>query len=208
MTLFVGIAGGTGSGKTTLARSLVSALPAGSVELLCHDSYYRDQSHLTPDERARVNFDHPATLETALMVEHLRALRDGRAIDEPMYDFAEHRRAKETRRVEPRPVVVVEGILILHEVELRAELDMKVFVDTDADERVLRRVERDTRERGRTVASVTAQYRETVRPMHAQYVEPSKRHADLIVPETSDMMRVAIEVLLARLREHLGVVGR
>lgn len=202
--LFVGIAGGTGSGKTTLAERVVGALPADSVALLSHDSYYRDQSHLTPAERDRVNFDHPETLETSLLVEHLAELRAGRAIDQPAYDFAEHRRATARRRVEPKRVVIVEGILILHEPALRRALDIKVFVDTDADERVLRRVERDTRERGRTVASVTAQYRETVRPMHAQFVEPSKRHADLIVPETGDMMKVATEVLLARLREHLA----
>lgn len=204
MTLFVGIAGGTGSGKTTLARSLVSALPPASVDLISHDSYYRDQSHLSPSERERVNFDHPSTLETPLLVQHLRELREGRVIEQPIYDFAEHRRAPQTRRVEPRRVIVVEGILILHEAALSSELDMKVFVDTDADERLLRRIDRDTKERGRTVESITAQYRETVRPMHAQYVEPSKRYADLLVPETNDMMRVAIQVLLARLREHLA----
>ncbi|MCC6643959.1 MAG: uridine kinase [Polyangiaceae bacterium] len=202
--LFVGIAGGTGSGKTTLAERVTGALPPGSVALLSHDSYYRDQSHLPPEERDRVNFDHPETLETSLLVEHLAALRAGRAIEQPAYDFAAHRRVPAHRRVEPRPVIVVEGILILHEPALRRALDIRVFVDTDADERVLRRVERDTRERGRTVASVTAQYRETVRPMHAQFVEPSKRHADLIVPETSDRMKVATEVLLSRLREHLA----
>ncbi len=202
--LFVGIAGGTGSGKTTLAARVVGALPPDSVALLSHDSYYRDQSHLSPAERDRLNFDHPDTLETTLLVEHLGELRAGRAIEQPAYDFAEHRRHAARRRVEPRRVVIVEGILILHEPSLRRALDIKVFVDTDADERVLRRVERDTRERGRTVESVTAQYRETVRPMHAQFVEPSKRHADLIIPETFDMMKVATEVLLARLREHLA----
>ncbi len=196
--LVVGIAGGTGSGKTTVAHKLAAAMPAGRCVSIEHDAYYYDQSHLPPDERANVNYDHPASLESSLLAEHLRQLRAGRAIDVPLYDFATHSRRKETRHVEPAPVVIVEGILVFVEAGLRDLMDIKIFVDTDADIRLMRRIRRDLEHRGRSFESVRHQYYATVRPMHIEHVEPSKRWADLIVPEGGDN-KVALEVLLGQL---------
>jgi uridine kinase len=197
MSLVVGIAGGTGSGKTTVAHKLAASMPGRCVTLE-HDAYYRDQSHLTPAERAHINYDHPASLESTLLAEHLRALRAGHAVDVPIYDYANHARSKETRRVEPARVIIVEGILVFTEAALREQMDVKIFVDTDADIRLMRRIRRDLEHRGRTFASVRDQYYATVRPMHLEYVEPSKRWADLIVPEGGDN-RVALDVLLGQL---------
>jgi uridine kinase len=194
----VGIAGGTGSGKTTVAHKLASAMPPGRCITLEHDAYYRDQGHLPPDERARINYDHPASLESGLLVEHLRALRDGRSVEVPIYDFATHTRSKDTRAVAPARVVIVEGILVFTEPALREQMDLKIFVDTDADIRLMRRIRRDLEQRGRTFPSVRDQYYATVRPMHIEYVEPTKRWADLIVPEGGDN-RVALDVLLGQL---------
>ena len=194
----VGVAGGTGSGKTTVARRIGEAA-AGGVSVLEHDAYYLDRPDLTYEARCQLNFDHPDSLETSLLVEHVRALRAGRAIEMPIYDFKQHRRDSATRRVEPRPVVVVEGILLFVEPELRAELDLKLFVDTDADIRIFRRIRRDMEQRGRTFESVRDQYYRTVRPMHLQFVEPSKRWADLIIPEGGNN-RVALDLILAKLR--------
>jgi uridine kinase len=194
----IGVAGGTGSGKSTVANKLAAALPDGVGCVIEYDSYYRDLGHLPPAERAAVNFDHPDALESELLAEHIAALRRGEAIDVPVYDFVDHVRSAESRRVEPCPIVVVEGILTLSNPRIREHLDLKIFVDTDADIRVLRRIRRDIEHRGRTFHAVREQYYETVRPMHLELVEPSKRFADLIVPEGGDN-HVAIGVIVARL---------
>ncbi len=201
----MGVAGGSGSGKTTIARAIVEALPTGSCALLEHDCYYKDLRDLTAEQRARVNFDHPDSLDNELFAAHLDDLREHRAIDKPQYDFATHTRAEQSLRVEPAPLIVVEGILVLADPALRARMDVKVFVDTDADIRVMRRIRRDLEQRGRTFNQVRAQYYETVRPMHLAFVEPSKRYADLIVPE-GGQNRVALEMIGARLRAHLREV--
>jgi uridine kinase len=197
----LGIAGGTGSGKTTIARALQEAL-APSAVLIDHDAYYRDNAELSFEQRTQINYDHPDALETDLLIRHLRALRSGEAIDKPIYDYAAHARAAETNRVEPAPVVIVEGILTLAIPDLRRELDVKVFVDTDADIRLMRRIRRDLEQRGRSFASIRAQYYETVRPMHLAFVEPSKRFADLIVPEGGEN-RIAVDLLVGRIRHFL-----
>jgi uridine kinase len=194
----VGIAGGTGSGKTTVAHKLASAMPAGRCVTIEHDAYYRDQSHLSPEERATINYDHPASLESPLLATHLRELRGGRAVEVPIYDFANHTRRAETRAVAPARVIVVEGILVFSEPALREQMDIRIFVDTDADIRLMRRIRRDLEHRGRTFQSVRDQYYATVRPMHLEYVEPSKRWADLIIPEGGDN-RVALDIVLGRL---------
>ncbi len=183
--LVVGIAGGTGSGKTTVAHKLAAAMPGGRCALIEHDAYYRDQAHLAPTERARTNYDHPSSLESELLVAHLRALRDGQAVDVPIYDFAAHTRAPGSRRVEPSAVIIVEGILVFTEPALREQMDIKIFVDTDADIRLMRRIRRDLEHRGRTFQSIRDQYYATVRPMHIEHVEPTKRWADLIVPKAA-----------------------
>ena len=196
--LIVGVAGGTGSGKTTVAHKLAHAMPAGRCVTIEHDAYYIDQGHLPPEERALINYDHPGSLESSLLAEHLRELRAGRAVDVPIYDFATHTRRTERRHVAPAPVVIVEGILVFVEAALRDQMDIKIFVDTDADIRLMRRIRRDLEQRGRSFESVRAQYYATVRPMHIEHVEPSKRWADLIVPEGGDN-KVALEVLLGQL---------
>lgn len=196
--VFIGIAGGTGSGKSTIAKNLAEGLPAGSAQIVDHDAYYKDLAHLPFEERVMVNFDHPDSLETSLLVRQLDALREGRGIDVPLYDFATHTRRKETRRVEPTPLIIVEGILVFVEEELRKRLDVKIFVDTDADIRVMRRIRRDLEHRGRSFQSIRDQYYKTVRPMHLQFVEPSKRWADVIVPEGGNN-RVALDLLVGKL---------
>lgn len=178
----LGIAGGSGSGKTTITKAVVERL-GGDVDILQHDAYYLHRPELPLEDRAQLNYDHPDSLETTLMVEHLCALLDGRPADVPQYDFSQHLRRTETRRVYPAPIIVVEGILVLSEPNLRRHMDLTVFVDTDADLRLTRRLQRDVNERGRTVDSVLAQWERTVRPMYLAFVEPSKRHADLIVQE-------------------------
>jgi uridine kinase len=196
--LIVGIAGGTGSGKSTVANKLAAAMPPGRCVIVDHDSYYRDQSHLSFEERTQVNYDHPASLESSLLAEHLTALRAGRAVDVPIYDFTNHTRKRESRHVEAAPVIIVEGILVFVEAALRDQMDVKIFVDTDPDIRLMRRIRRDLEQRGRSFQSVRDQYYATVRPMHIEHVEPTKRWADLIVPEGGDN-RVALDVLLGRL---------
>jgi len=198
----IGIAGGTGSGKTTVANAIVTRVGAERIAILSHDSYYRDFVDLPKDILDRQNFDHPDSLESELLVRHLKALKQGMVVETPIYDFKVHRRASETRRVEPRKVILVDGILIYAEPELRKIFDVKIYVDTDADIRLIRRLKRDIAERGRTVESVVKQYESTVRPMHLEFVEPSKRYADLIVPEGGENM-VALDFLFARLRELL-----
>ncbi|HEX2799248.1 MAG TPA: uridine kinase [Thermoanaerobaculia bacterium] len=203
MTPFlIGIAGGTGSGKTTVANAIVKRVGEERIAILSHDSYYRDFVDLPKDILDRQNFDHPDSLESELLVRHLKALKQGMVVETPIYDFKLHRRAAESRRVEPRKVILVDGILIYAEPELRKLFDVKIYVDTDADIRLIRRLKRDIAERGRTVESVVAQYESTVRPMHMEFVEPSKRYADLIVPEGGENM-VALDFLFARLRELL-----
>jgi uridine kinase len=194
----IGIAGGTGSGKTTVAHAIVKRVGEERIAFLSHDAYYRDYDDLPKDILAGKNFDHPDSLETDLLVRHLRALRQGLVVEMPVYDFRVHRRAPETRRVEPRKVILVDGILIYVEAELRKLFDVKIFVDTDADIRLIRRIKRDIAERGRSLESVVAQYESTVRPMHLEFVEPSKRYADLIIPEGGENA-VALEFLFARL---------
>lgn len=196
--LVVGIAGGTGSGKTTVAHKLAAAMPNGRCVTIEHDAYYRDQAHLSPEDRAETNYDHPDSLESDLLAKHLRELRAGRAVELPIYDFATHTRRKDTRRVEPARVIIVEGILVFTELRLRELMDIKIFVDTDADIRLIRRIRRDLEQRGRTFQSVRDQYYATVRPMHIEHVEPSKRWADLIVPEGGDN-KVALDVILGQL---------
>jgi uridine kinase len=195
--LIVGIAGGTGSGKSTVANKLAAAMPVGRCVIIDHDAYYRDQQHLSFEDRAQQNYDHPAALETPLLVEQLIALRAGKSVDVPIYDFTQHTRRREVRRVDPAPVIIVEGILVFVEAALREQMDIKIFVDTDADIRLMRRIRRDIEQRGRSFQSVRDQYYATVRPMHIEHVEPTKRWADLIVPEGGDN-RVALDVLLGR----------
>ncbi len=204
MTPFlIGIAGGTGSGKTTVANAIVKRVGEERIAILSHDSYYRDFVDLPKDIFERQNFDHPDSLESELFVRHLKALKQGMVVETPIYDFKVHRRAAETRRVEPRKVILVDGILIYAEPELRKLFDVKIYVDTDADIRLIRRLKRDIAERGRSVESVVTQYESTVRPMHMEFVEPSKRYADLIIPEGGENT-VALDFLFARLRELLG----
>ena len=197
--LFIGLAGGSGSGKTTVAEEVVDRLE-GRVAVLHHDAYYRNRTDLTFEERTRVNYDHPSSLETELLVKHLETLRGGLAVDHPVYDFSKHLRSPESLRIEPAPVVIVEGILVLAEPELRSQLDLKIFVDTDPDLRLARRLERDIAERGRSVDSVIKQYFTTVRPMHIEFVEPSRRYSDLIIPEGYNPAAVATVVELIRSR--------
>jgi len=198
--LVIGIAGGTGSGKTTVARHIAAALPTDQVILIEHDWYYRDRPDLTDEARCQLNYDHPDALETELCVEHLRMLREGRAVEAPSYDFKAHRRRAERHRVEPARVIVVEGILVFVDEKLRAQLDVKIYVDTDADIRAFRRIRRDIEQRGRTFDSIREQYYRTVRPMHLQFVEPSRRWADVIIPEGGENS-VGIELIVARVRQ-------
>jgi uridine kinase len=181
--LIIGVAGGTGSGKTTVSQHIVDNIGADQVTLLHHDSYYKDQTYLSPRERATVNYDHPDSLDNALLYQHLQDLKAGRPVEVPCYDFKIDSRRPETIRVEPKPVIVVEGILIFSDENLRRIMNLKIFVDTDADIRFIRRLRRDVAERGRTVESVIDQYLNTVRLMHLEFVEPAKRYADLIIPE-------------------------
>jgi uridine kinase len=201
--LTVGIAGGTGSGKTTFARALRAALPPGSVALIDHDAYYRDLSHLDPAARAAVNFDDPASLESELLASHLDALSEGRSIQKPTYDFAQHVRRTATETVEAAPVILVEGILVLAAPELRSRFDLRLFVDAPTDVRLLRRIRRDIVERGRTIDGIAQQYLGSVRSMHDAFVAPSRSFADLVVPGDGDFgaaLRIASDALLHRLR--------
>jgi len=199
--VIIGIAGGTGSGKTTVARAIYDRVGRDRIEWIAHDSYYRNFDALTAAERAQINFDHPDSLETELLVRHLDVLAKGSSVDIPLYDFATHSRKTQTQRIEARRVIIVEGILVLAEPELRKRIDIKLFVDTPADIRFVRRLMRDIQSRGRSLDSVVQQYMTTVRPMHEEFVEPSKRYADLIIPEGGEN-QVALDAIISRV-EHL-----
>lgn len=192
--LIIGIAGGTGSGKTTVVNKIINSLPAGEVAVIPQDSYYKDSSHIPPEERSKINFDEPASIEWTLLVEHLKMLKEGKAVPMPTYSYMTCTRQEETIRVEPRDVVIVEGILVLNDPVLRSMMDVKVFVDADADDRLIRVIARDCIERGRTPQMVIDRYQGVLKPMHSMYIEPSKRFADLIVPQGGNNI-VAINLL-------------
>lgn len=198
-TVAIGVAGGTGSGKTSFARAIADRVGPRQVLLLSQDAYYHDPSKLPFEERVRINYDHPDAFDTDLLVEHLDALKNGRGVPKLAYDYVRHQRVTSEASLGPRPVVILEGILVLEDERVRERLDIKLFIDTDADVRLLRRLKRDIRQRGRTLETVTKQYLDSVRPMHLAFVEPSKRHADLIVPEGAQN-RVARELVVTRLR--------
>ncbi len=202
-TILIGIAGGTGSGKTTLADKLVDNFGKNEVSILRHDNYYKRHDEMCYEERSKLNYDHPDAFDTDLLCEHLLLLKEGKSIEMPVYDYSIHNRSDETILVEPAPVIVLEGILIFSDSELCNLMDIKVFVDTDADVRILRRIVRDVKERGRSLDSVISQYLTTVKPMHEQFVEPSKRRADIIIPEGGENV-VALDMLIQRVRKHLS----
>ena len=201
--MIIGICGGTGSGKTTVANRILDSVSAREVAFLQQDSYYRDLDQMPRDIRQKVNFDHPDAIDNDLLVEHVRALKSGAAVELPIYDFKHHVRLSETRRMEPKLITIIEGILVFAEPRLLAEMDIKVFVDTPDDIRFIRRLRRDVAERGRTVESVIEQYLVTVRPMHMQFVEPSKRYADVIIPEGGHNL-VSIGLISGRIRERIA----
>ncbi len=206
--VIIGIAGGSGSGKTTVALRVREASPGKTIRIVHHDAYYLDNSHLSPAERAAINYDHPNAFETTLLVEHLRCLRRGEPVDVPQYDYATHCRQQQTRRIDPADIVFIEGILVLENEQLRNLLDIRLYVDVDADERLIRRLRRDTSERGRSVESVLEQYLRVVRPMHLQFCAPSKRYAHIIIPEGGHN-QVAIDLIATKIadiaREHNGL---
>ena len=199
--LVIGIAGGTGSGKTTLMKNIIARF-GDVVTVLSHDNYYKRRDELTYEQRCLINYDEPAALETDLMARHLEELRRGNAIECPVYDFTQHNRSNETVRIVPKKVIIVEGILIFEDQPLRDLMDIKIFVDTDADVRLCRRIKRDVNKRGRTLESVLTQYQQTVKPMHEKYVEPSKKFADIVVPEGGKNI-VALDMIMLRIQRHL-----
>lgn len=199
--LVIGIAGGTGSGKTTLMKNIVERFK-DRVTVISHDSYYKRHDELSYEERTKLNYDEPNALDTSLLAYHLDQLRHGKAVECPVYDFTQHNRSNETMHIEPRPVIIVEGILIFENEPLRELMDIRIFVDTDADIRLCRRVKRDVNKRGRSLESVLTQYQETVKPMHEKYVEPSKKYANLVVPEGGKNL-VALDMIIGRIQRHL-----
>ena len=202
-TILIGIAGGSGSGKTTLADKLVDCFGSDEVSIIRHDNYYRRHDDLPYEERAKLNYDHPDAFDTALLCEHIRLLKEGHSIEMPVYDYSQHNRSDQVIVVHPAPVLILEGIMIFAENSLCDLMDIKVFVDTDADVRILRRILRDVKERGRSLDSVISQYLLTVKPMHDQFVEPSKRRADVIIPD-GGYNKVALEMLVQRIRSQLS----
>lgn len=200
--LVIGIAGGTGSGKTTVVRKIQEQFPKGEVAVLSHDSYYLDNGHLSLEERGTKNFDHPDSIEFELMVDHVKKLKGGKLIDEPVYSFISCTRAEETKKVEPKAVLIIEGILCLTNKALRDLMDIKVFVDCDSDLRLSRVIQRDMKERGRNVKQVLKRYENTVRPSHLQFIEPTKRFADIIIPQ-GGMNLVAIQILTNHINQTL-----
>ncbi|MFC1542965.1 uridine kinase [Candidatus Neomarinimicrobiota bacterium] len=199
----IGVAGGTGSGKTTVSQKIIAQVGPEKVTYIQHDSYYKDHSHLSPEVREHVNYDHPNELETNLLVKHILSLKAGDPADIPIYDFSTHTRNAETVRAKPRPVILIEGILILVDKELRDLMDIKAFVDTDADTRFIRRLMRDIHERGRPIESVIQQYQATVKPMHQEFVEPSKRFADIIIPE-GGFNEVGVDMFVTKIQSLLS----
>ncbi|EFM38270.1 uridine kinase [[Eubacterium] yurii subsp. margaretiae ATCC 43715] len=200
--ILIGITGGTGSGKTTVAEAIHSAFEGNSITMIMQDSYYKDQSHITFEERLKTNYDHPHSIDMEHLIRDLKSLMSGKSIDMPVYDFAEHTRKSETVHIVPTDIIIVEGILVLDDKNLRDLLDIKIYVDTDADIRILRRMQRDINERGRSMESVINQYLNVVRPMHEQFTEPTKRYADIIIPE-GGRNRVAIDVIIRSIKEYL-----
>lgn len=198
--ILIGIAGGTGSGKSTVTNEIYKNITESNIAIIEQDSYYKSQDHLSYDERVKTNYDHPFAFDNSLLVCHLKKLLDGKSIDKPIYDFEIHNRKEETIKVEPRDIIILEGILILSEEEIRELLDIKIYVDTDADVRVIRRILRDIKERGRSLDSIILQYINTVRPAHLQFVEQSKRYADIVIPEGGHN-KVAIDIILAKINE-------
>ena len=202
-TIFIGIAGGTGSGKTTLADRLVDSFGRDEVSIIRHDNYYKRHDEMTYEERCKLNYDHPDAFDNDLLREHLLQLKEGKTVEVPVYDYTIHNRSNEVEKVVSAPVIVLEGILIFQEPMISELMDIKVFVDTDADVRILRRIQRDVEERGRSLQSVISQYLTTVKPMHEQFVEPSKRKADIIIPEGGEN-KVALDMLIQRVKKHLS----
>ena len=200
--LIIGIAGGSGSGKTTVVKKLIRALPNSSVSVISQDSYYRDNGFLSPEEKKKINFDHPNSIEFELLIKHLDQLRQGNNIDMPIYDYVTCARSSETAEVTPTRVIIVEGILVLTNSELRERMDIKIFVDTDSDERLMRIIRRDIEERGRTFIDVLKHYETFVKPMHMQFIDPTKRFADIIIPE-GGANQVAIDIVASRIRMYL-----
>ena len=201
-SVLIGIAGGTGSGKSTVAKEIFKFIDKDDVTVIEQDSYYKDQSHLSFEERIKTNYDHPLAFDNALLIQHLKDLMSGKPIEKPIYDFERHNRKKETQLVKPKKIIILEGILILAEKEIRDLLDIKLFVDTDSDVRLIRRILRDIKERGRTLDSVILQYLDTVRPAHLQFVEQTKRYADIIIPE-GGYNKVAIDLIVSKINSIL-----
>jgi len=197
--VIIGICGGTGSGKTTVAREILSALPQKNVSIIHQDAYYKLQSNKTFDERTETNYDHPFAFDTDLLLEHLAGLTNGQDIDMPIYDFANHNRCEDTTKIHAREIIILEGILILEDQRLRDMMDIKIFVDTDTDVRIIRRITRDINERGRSLESVIEQYLATVKPAHEQFIEPSKKYADIIIPE-GGFNTVAIDIMVGKIK--------
>jgi uridine kinase len=200
--MIIGICGGTGSGKTTIARKIIETVGSDKVALITQDSYYRNLADMPLDERHQVNFDHPDSIDSEMLANHLKRLKLGQPIEMPIYDFKTHTRSEKTQRIEPKPVIIVEGILIFAEPKILNLLDVKIYVDTPDDIRFIRRLQRDIRERGRTVESVIEQYFSTVRPMHFEFVEPSRRYADIIIPEGGNT-EIGIEFICSKIREEV-----
>ncbi len=197
--IFIGITGGSGSGKTTIVNKIFSEVPEKSITMIEQDSYYKDQSNLTYEERCKTNYDHPFAFDNDLLIKHIDKLKKGQAINKPLYDYEIHNRKKETVEVKPKEIIIVEGILIFYDERLRNRLDIKIFVDTDSDIRLMRRIIRDINERGRTLDSVLAQYINTVRPAHEQFIEPTKKYADIIIPEGGHNL-VAIDIMVTKIK--------
>lgn len=201
--VIIGISGGTGSGKSTVAQEIYKNFGESCITMIEQDSYYKDQSYLSLEQRIKTNYDHPNAFDTDLLIEHLNKLMNGEIIEKPIYDFSIHTRSKKTIKVEPRDIIIIEGILVFQDVRLRDMLDIKIYVDTDADVRIIRRLVRDINERGRTVESVINQYLSVVRPMHMQFIEPTKKYADIIVPE-GGQNKVAIDIITAKVKQLLN----
>jgi len=201
--IFIGITGGTGSGKSTVSKEIFCSIDESNVVIIEQDSYYKDQSHLTFEERKKTNYDHPFAFDNDLLIEHLNMLLEGKIIEKPIYDFENHNRRKETITVQPKEIIILEGILILNDARIRDLLDIKIFVDTDSDVRVIRRITRDIQDRGRNLDSVIEQYMNTVRPAHMQFVEPTKKYADIIIPE-GGYNKVAIDIMVAKINSILN----